>query len=115
MKYMLFLADDGSWEHASRAEIDAMYGKLGEWWGRHAQAGTIVDGAQLQPRHTATTVRFNGVNPVVTDGPFVEAKEAIGGYAVVNVDSLDDAIALAKSWPAGGVVEIRPLLEREAS
>jgi hypothetical protein len=113
MKYMLFLADDGSWMQAPREEIDRMYGKIGEWWGRHAQAGTIVEGSQLQPRDTATTVRFNGAKPVVTDGPFIEAKESIGGYAIIKADNLDKAIEFAKSWPAGGVVEIRPVLERE--
>lgn len=114
MKYMLLLADDGSWAQAPREVIDQMYGKLGEWWGRHSQAGTIVEGGQLQPRQTATTIRFNGLKPVVTDGPFIEAKEAVGGYAIIQVENLDKAIELAKTWPAGGVIEIRPLVEREA-
>lgn len=114
MKYMLLLADDGRWAEAPREVIDEMYGKIGAWWGRNAQAGTIVDGAQLQPRQTATTVRFNGSKPMVTDGPFIEAKEAVGGYAIIDAESLDKAIELAKTWPAGGAVEIRPLVEREA-
>src|ERR671939_540268 len=89
MKYMLFLGDDGSWMQAPREEIDKMYGKIGEWWGRHAQAGTIVEGSQLQPRHTATTVRFNGAKTVVTDGPFIEAKDWI---------ACDEKRAIEKSW-----------------
>jgi len=47
----------------------------------------------------------------VTDGPFVEAKESVGSYAVVEVADRDEAIAVAKTWPAGGLVEVRPVDE----
>jgi hypothetical protein len=98
---MLLLADDGSWQQAPREAIEEMYGKIGEWWGRHAQAGTIVEGGQLQPRHTATTIRFNGAKPVLTDGPFVEAKEAVGGYAIIETEILDKAIDLPRRGRPG--------------
>lgn len=111
MKFMLLLTSDGQWEKAPKAEIESMYGKIGEWWSRHAQAGTIVEGSQLQPARTAKTVRLGGGQPVVTDGPFVEGKEVIGGYAIINVKSQEEALTLAKSWPAGGAVEVRPLIE----
>jgi hypothetical protein len=63
--------------------------------------------------HTATTVKFNGGKPVVTDGPFSESKETVGGYGVLSVANLDEAIAIAKTWPGGGAVEVRPVVVRE--
>jgi hypothetical protein len=56
-------------------------------------------------------VRFEGGDPIVTDGPFLEGNELIGGYASVEVGDLDQAIAMAKAWPGGGAVEIRPVVE----
>jgi hypothetical protein len=89
-----------------------MYGKIGQWWGEQVQAGHIVGGHQLQPARTATTVsRANG-RVVVTDGPFMEAKEAIGGYGILEVPDLDAAIGIAGSWPSGSKVEIRPVVEQ---
>ena len=72
----------------------------------------MESGYQLQPVSTATTVRRgeNG-SRVVTDGPFAESGEVVGGYCIVNVADLDEALALAKSWP-GGSVEVRPVVER---
>jgi len=69
-------------------------------------------GHELQPERTATTIRFNNGKPVVTDGPFIEGKETIGGYAEVTVADLDEAIAMAKEWPTGGPVEVRPVIDR---
>ncbi len=112
MKYMLLFVDEVDWAHVPEAESRAMLEKVGQWWGQHSQAGRIESGAQLQPARTATTVNFNGGKPVVTDGPFIETKESIGGFAIVNVADLDSALALAKSWPAQGKVEVRPLVER---
>lgn len=112
MKYMLLFADDQDAFNSMTPEMmGAMYQQIGEWWGKHASQGRIVGGEQLQPPGTATTVRHReSADPVVTDGPFVEAKEHIGGFAIVDVPDLDLALELAKSWPAKGVVEIRPLV-----
>ncbi|MGH7776043.1 MAG: YciI family protein [Candidatus Dormibacterales bacterium] len=85
-----------------------LMGEVGEWWERHSHAGALVGGEQLQPASTATTVRFDGDSAVVTDGPFLEAKETIGGFAVVEAQDLDAALALARTWPARGAVEVRP-------
>ncbi len=49
----------------------------------------------------------------MTDGPFVEAKESVGGYAIVEARDLDEALSLAKTWPCGGTIEIRPIVKRE--
>jgi hypothetical protein len=80
-----------------------------------SEAPGITGGAQLQPPDTATTVRVQDGNTLTTDGPFIETKEALGGYYLLEADDLDAAIALASRIPAarmGGAVEIRPLVER---
>jgi hypothetical protein len=114
VKYMMLLVDEaGAWESIPEPKRNEIYGRIGAWWGDLSGKGKIVEGHQLQPVHTATTVKLNGGKPVVTDGPFAEAKETIGGYGVLNVANLDEAIAIAKSWPGGGKVELRPVIERE--
>jgi hypothetical protein len=80
-----------------------------------SEAPGITGGAQLQPPDTATTVRVQDGSTLTTDGPFIETKEALGGYYLVEADDLDAAIALASRIPAarmGGAVEVRPLVER---
>lgn len=68
--------------------------------------------ARLQPPRTAKTVRIKGTKPpLVTDGPFIEAKESIGGFALLEADSMDEAVEKAQSWPPGGDIEVRPVLE----
>jgi hypothetical protein len=74
-----------------------------------------VGGAQLQPVATATTVRVQDGEALTTDGPFVETKEAFGGFYLIDVPNLDDALEFAAAIPAardGGAVEVRPLVER---
>jgi hypothetical protein len=112
MKYMLmFVREEEGWEdRASAEDLQALYGKVGEWWAQHSASGAIQEGHQLQPASTATTV--DPGSGMVTDGPFLEAKESIGGYGIVEAADLDAAIALARTWPAGNKVEIRPLVER---
>lgn len=77
-----------------------------------AQSGVMRAAGQLQPTVSATTVRAPGGTVHTTDGPFAETKEQLGGYYVIDVESLDDALAWAGRCPAvfGGSVEIRPLV-----
>ena len=110
MKYVMFLAGDEMGDMSDPA-VAQMYGAIGQWWGEHTQAGHIVGGHQLQPARTATTVQRENGKTVVTDGPFMEAKESIGGYGILDVPDLDAAIALAATWPPGTKVEIRPIIE----
>ena len=75
---------------------------------------TTVGGAQLQPVATATTVRVRDGEALTTDGPFAETKEAFGGFYLIDVPNLDDALEFAAAIPAarnGGAVEVRPLVE----
>jgi hypothetical protein len=72
-------------------------------------AGKIRGGRKLQAPETATTVRLEGGEPVITDGPFVEGKEVVSGYAEIEVSDLDEALRMVQTWPGCPVVEIRPL------
>ncbi|MFL5731619.1 MAG: YciI family protein [Chloroflexia bacterium] len=99
-----------AWMETSEEARNAQYAEVGRWFAEHASK--LGPGHQLQPPHTATTVSFraNG-EPIVRDGPFVEGNEIVGGYVEVNVADLDEALRMAKSWPARGIVEIRPTLD----
>ena len=111
VKYMLmFISDDSNWD-PSKPEIQEAYKRVGEWFGQHTQSGKLYGGEELKATNSATTVRQRDGKITVTDGPFSESKEAIGGYALVNVKDLDEAIAIAKSWPVLSTIEIRPLVE----
>ncbi len=73
----------------------------------------VLTGAQLQPAETATSVRVAGGRTLLTDGPFADTKEVLGGICVIEAADLDEAIELAGRVPAaryGGVVEVRPLV-----
>ncbi len=113
MRYLLqiYMPEDGSvWERLSEDEKSALSGE----YVALMQAPGVTGGAQLQPATSATTVRVRDGSPLSTDGPFLETKEALGGYYLLEVDDLDAAIELAARVPAarmGGAVEVRPLVE----
>ncbi|MEO8246816.1 MAG: YciI family protein [Chloroflexota bacterium] len=115
MKYMVLIASDGeTWAGIDEAEQGQIYGRILAWWEERSAAGQILEGHQLQPVETATTVRVDrDGGATVTDGPFVEAKEMVGGYAIIDVPDLDAAIALVRTWPAPDLLEIRPLVVSE--
>jgi hypothetical protein len=75
----------------------------------------VIGGERLQPVESATTVRVENGETLLTDGPFVDAKEHLGGFCLVEADDLDAALMIAARIPAarmGGAVEVRPLVER---
>lgn len=109
---LLFAGDDDVEARLPNAESAEVYKRIGEWFSTHGQAGKIVGGEELQPRSTARTVRFDrSGKATVTDGPYMEAKELVGGYAIVEVADVNEAIALAKTWPGRSSVEVRPLVD----
>lgn len=112
MRYLLLLVRaDEEWDALSEAERD--YESILRWWMGLAEKGVLRDGAELQPARTATTVRWERGRPLTMDGPFMEAKETVGGYGVIEVDDLDAALEIARSWPAKGhKVEVRPIVPR---
>lgn len=115
MKYVLLFCGTSEaqeqWDNMSEEQRRQAYGSVMEWFTEHRDK--ITGGNQLQTPGTATTVRFNGSGePMVTDGPFIEGNEVIGGYAEVEVADLDEALKMAKTWPSRGIVEVRPVVER---
>ena len=116
MKYVLMFVnnveDFEQWERMPTVEQKEVYDRIFRWFDEHSRGGRILrGGAELQGPHTATTVRFKGDQPLVTDGPFMETKEVVGGFTLIDVPDLDAAIALAKSWPGRSIVEIRPTVD----
>jgi hypothetical protein len=80
-----------------------------------SQQGKYIGGHQLKPTGMASTVRVRDSKPVVTDGPFAETKEQLGGYFLIDAEDLDEAIAIVGRIPGAryGSVEVRPLVVRE--
>lgn len=113
MKYVLLFCgtdeDAAAFAGLSEADLSERYARVGRWF---AENRTRIGGSnQLQGPETATSVRFGrGESPTVTDGPFMEGKEQIGGYAEVTVADLDEALEMARTWPGRGTVEIRPVV-----
>jgi hypothetical protein len=112
MKYMLMFANSDEARTRTKEDEQRLYEETFRWWDGHEKAGRIVEGYELEPASTATTVRSRNSKVTITDGPFIEAKETIGGYAIVDVKDLDEALALAKTWPFGGTIEVRPIVRR---
>jgi hypothetical protein len=111
VKYLaLIYASDTDWAALSEDERNAVYERYRAFGEEARAAGKLVDGAELQPAATATTVRVRGDETVVTDGPFAETREQLGGYYVLDCDSIDEAVALVAKIPAAqhGTIEVRP-------
>jgi hypothetical protein len=108
---MLLVYDDPkAWPEASEDEMKALY----EEYGAVARDKATKHSAQLQPTEAAKTVRVKNGSPLVTDGPFAETKETLGGYYLVDADSIDEALKLAAKIPSarlGGAIEVRPVVE----
>ena len=115
MQYMLLIYDDEQlWANMSDEERGAIMGEYFAFTQELREKGAMVSGAPLQPTQTATAVRLREGEQLVTDGPFAETKEQLGGYYVVEANDVDEAIALAERIPAarGGTIEVRPLVPR---
>ena len=111
MKYVLLFVDTEQFANDLQAmgpaERERAYQRVEEWFADHASK--LRGGGKLQAPETATTVRLEGGEPVITDGPFVEGKEVVSGYAEIEVADLDEALRMVRTWPGCPVVEIRPL------
>jgi hypothetical protein len=112
MKYMLLIyADSSGWDGLSEDEQNSI---SGEYYAINDDS-RVVGGDQLQPVETATTVRVDNGSTLTTDGPFLETKEELGGYYMLEADDLDGAVEIAARIPAarlGGAIEVRPVVER---
>ncbi len=111
MKYVMLILDTSAEPAPQSPEWNAWYAEVGAWYEKWGATGKLDGGHQLQPPQTAKTVRSTGV----TDGPFIETKEVLGGYSVIEADSIDEAVEVAKTWPGvdrGWItIELRPVIE----
>lgn len=113
MKYVILIMDTPEGLARPAAEQDAWMAEVMSWYEKTGASGKLADGgAQLARPSTARTVRAAGV----TDGPFIEAKEVLGGFSVLETDSVDEAVEIAKTWPGvdrGWItIEVRPVLQQ---
>jgi hypothetical protein len=111
MKYMLLIySDEQAW---SDPERDHCYRESAELARRLHASGHYLAASPLHPVSTATSVRVRDGKPLVTDGPFAETREQLGGYFLIEAANLDEAITIAARIPAArlGTVEIRPIME----
>lgn len=110
MQYMLLIYLD---ENAlSQEQREACYADSAEFARQLHAAGKYVGAAPLHPTSTATSVRVRDGRPLITDGPFAETREQLGGFFLIDVPNLDEALDIAARIPAGrwGTVEVRPVI-----
>jgi hypothetical protein len=113
MQYMLMIFENKeAWATLSNAEKNRIHEECGAWHGELERNGNTRTAMALEPFTTATTVRASNGQSLITDGPFAETKEVLGGYEILECRDLDEALAIAKRFPAlrvGAAIEIRPV------
>jgi hypothetical protein len=109
-KYVLMLRDNGTYDSLSPEELQKIFEKFRSWSGKLREQGKITGGQKLRDRQ-GRVVRRNGSKESVTDGPFAEAKEVIGGFFVVDAKDYDEAVSLSRGCPhlEFGSIEIREI------
>ena len=110
MLYMMLLSHWEAPEGMAPAQRESLLAELQRWWRDNRAAGAIVDGKQFQPPTTATTVVIGDGGSTLIDGPYLESRDVVGGYGILDVPDLDAALALARTWPLpGSRIELRPV------
>jgi hypothetical protein len=112
MQYMLLIYSSGDWQDLSPEQQQEIGGAYFAFTEELQAAGKMVAGDALQPTSTATSVRVRDGETLTTDGPFAETKEVLGGYYLIDVESLDEALAWAAKIPGAalGTIEVRPVV-----
>ena len=113
MKYMLLIYFDEAWDQLSLTAQQQIYEEQLQLAHQLTASGQYLAGAPLHPASTATSVRVRDGKRLVTDGPFAETREQLGGYMLIDVTDLDAAIAIAARGAVArvGTIEIRPVRE----
>src|SRR5215204_4435005 len=114
MKYMLLIYHhEQSWDGIGEGERQQIYGEYRKLTEELRARGQFITGSELQPVTTATSVRVREGNELVTDGPFAETHEQLGGYFLIEAKNLDEATSIASRIPSArtGTIEVRPLME----
>jgi hypothetical protein len=115
MQYLLLIYDqEKNWMHMSEADQNAMMNEYMEFTKSLAQSGHYRASNQLHPVAKATTVRLRDKKRLVTDGPFAETKEQLGGSYLIEAADLDEAVGIAARIPSArmGSIEVRPIVVR---
>ena len=113
MQYMCLIYDDEQvFKNMAEDERSQVFGEYGSFTESIRESGTYVAGDALQPTSTATTVRIRDGKTLVTDGPFAETKEQLGGYYLVDAKDMDEALKIAERIPSAryGSIEVRPVV-----
>ena len=114
MQYLVLIYDDEkAWEKMPEAESQKIFGAYMAYSEEMAKAGVLRAGDALKPTSTATTVRLRDGKPLITDGPFAETKEQLGGYYLIDVPNIEEALKWAAKCPSAafGSIEVRPVME----
>src|SRR5438067_12853523 len=117
MQYLLLIHDDEAhWGDMPEAERNAIYGEYTQFTEDVQSRGILVGASQLQPSGTATVVHVEDGQTLTTDGPFAETKQVHGGYYLIDVDTLDEALEWAAKLPSAryGHIAVRPIVMRES-
>ena len=118
MKYLLLIYhEERAWNRIDQAEKQEIYAGYRALRDELTSRRVYLNGSQLQPTSEATSVRIRDGKELVTDGPFAETHEQLGGYFLIEAANQDEAIAVAKRIPSArmGTIEVRPLVETQAS
>ena len=118
MQYLMLIYEtEATWNAIADGEKQKVYQQYFELVGELQKNGKYKLGHQLQPVATAQTVRVRNGKKAITDGPFAETKEQLGGYFLVEAKDLDEALAIAARIPGAqiGSVEVRPVVMRESA
>ncbi|MCC7704214.1 YciI family protein [Janthinobacterium sp. GW460P] len=112
MEYMILIyADEARYEVMQEGQMASLMAEFASYTQALEAAGVLRGGAELAPVRSATSVRVRNGKPVITDGPFAETKEQLGGYYLLACADLDEALAWAGRCPAAalGTIEVRPV------
>ena len=118
MKYMLLIYhEEQAWNRHSEAERQQIYGEYRQLIQELQSSRQYLAGDQLQPPTTASTVRVRDGKQIVTDGPFAETREQVGGFFIIDANDLDEATNIAGRIPPArmGAIEVRPVVESAAA
>src|SRR4029077_6537979 len=114
MKYMLLIYnEEKAWSKFTEAQRQGFMGEFMKFNQQIQSAGQWLSTSQLQPTAAATSVRVRDGKRLVTDGPFAETREQLGGYYLIEAKNLDEAIGIAARIPSAklGTIEVRPVVE----
>jgi hypothetical protein len=117
MQYLLMCCcDESLWAKLPDVERGRIMGEYGKLIHELKTSGRLLAGAQLDRSASAITVRAKNGKPLITDGPFAETKEQLGGYHLIECKNREEAVSIALRVPTlavGGTIEVRPLLRQE--